>query len=980
LSLSLRCGLVAAIVLSALLPLEADSAPFDLAGPRIDVRVARKGRTLPIAETPNLQAGDRLWIHPDLPASQSARYLMVVVFLRGATNPPPDKWFTRAETWTRPVSEEGVFVTVPEGAQQALLLLAPETGGDFKTLRSAVRGRPGSFVRSTQDLDQASLDRSRLNAYLDSVRKASASDPVSLHDTSVLLTRSLNLKLKEDCFDQAAAEQEQCLTQDGDQLVLNDGHSQSVVSALTSSAAPDLVTQLSFTQTAGAGYYSPYVGAIVDLARLLDSMHTAQYQYIPALSLPQADSLDLKLNNPPSFHNPKSVIVVALPAVTPTQLPPLRAVDAKRVYCLAGKEAVLPAEGAPLVYSTSYAHGLELAVRDSSGKAVSLPVHADAAKGGFVVDASGVAAGRLPARLTGEITGEWGFSAWKGPTFSLATPHATSWKVAASDATALVVGRDDDLHLQGDAAICVSGVKVRDGSGKEETASFQAANPDEIAVKVPLAHAAPGPVTLVIQQQGLAKAEEVKLQSYAEAGHLDGFHLHAGDSLGYLFGTRLDEVAGLEVGGVHFAPGRLSRNGDKDALEMQAQAGQKQSPGALGAGAAVSAKVELKDGRTLELATTIEPPRPEVALLSKSVQPGDLGGGAEAGGAGAAGTLQLTDANELPLGNPISFVLKAVTPATFGRNEHIEIATADGSLHTTLTLADGSLLLQDSATVLGTFNPLNSFGRSAFGLLQLRPVDATGALGNWSPLGTLVRVPELKSLTCPAAAEGAAGGAGAGSRAGQETAKPGAAGESGTAQATAEAPPCTLSGTNLFLVDAIAADAHFARSVSVPDGFTGATLAVPRPSGDGRLYVRLRDDPGVTNTISFPAAVQAPARESARGKSGRGVAAASGRAVAPAPGQAVPAASGTAAPAPAGAAVPAPATPGTTAPAAPATQGTAAPAAPASQGTAAPNSSSPARPAASGSGAAGSGAAGAGAAGATPGGAGSAPRAATGPA
>ena len=145
--------LFAGITLLGLAPgAAADSAAFDLIGPRVDVRVQRAGVTLPIAEVPNLQAGDRLWIHPDLPDTQSVRYLMVVVFLRGATNPPPDSWFTRVETWSKPVHDEGVFVTVPEEAEEALVFLAPETGGAFSTLRAAVRGKPGAFVRASQDL------------------------------------------------------------------------------------------------------------------------------------------------------------------------------------------------------------------------------------------------------------------------------------------------------------------------------------------------------------------------------------------------------------------------------------------------------------------------------------------------------------------------------------------------------------------------------------------------------------------------------------------------------------------------------------------------------------------------------------------------------------------------------------------------------------------------------------------------------------
>ena len=138
----------------------ADTAPpFDLSGPKVDVRVKRGAVTLPVGEAPNLPPGDRLWIHPDLPGSQSAHFVLIVAFLRGATNPPPAEWFTRVETWTREAREEGVFVTVPPEAQQELLFLAPETGGDFSTLRKTVTNRPGAFVRAVQDLQAASWDR-----------------------------------------------------------------------------------------------------------------------------------------------------------------------------------------------------------------------------------------------------------------------------------------------------------------------------------------------------------------------------------------------------------------------------------------------------------------------------------------------------------------------------------------------------------------------------------------------------------------------------------------------------------------------------------------------------------------------------------------------------------------------------------------------------------------------------------------------------
>ncbi len=73
---------------------QAGTAAFDLPGPRIEVRVTRAGKTLPVSEVPNLQPGDRIWMHPDLPPEQSVHYLLVAAFLRGATNPPPENWFT----------------------------------------------------------------------------------------------------------------------------------------------------------------------------------------------------------------------------------------------------------------------------------------------------------------------------------------------------------------------------------------------------------------------------------------------------------------------------------------------------------------------------------------------------------------------------------------------------------------------------------------------------------------------------------------------------------------------------------------------------------------------------------------------------------------------------------------------------------------------------------------------------------------------
>src|ERR687896_425215 len=78
--------------------------------------------------------------------------------------------------------------------------------------------------------------------------------------------------------------------------------------------------------------------------------------------------LTLTLNTPPSFHDPKSVLVAALPAVEEALPPPLHAVSPKDIYCARRNSLVLPVEGAPLVFSTEYAHDTFLRVKAKSGE------------------------------------------------------------------------------------------------------------------------------------------------------------------------------------------------------------------------------------------------------------------------------------------------------------------------------------------------------------------------------------------------------------------------------------------------------------------------------------------------------------------------------------------------------------------------------------------------------------------------------------
>ncbi len=795
----------------------ADNAAFDLSGPRVEVRVSRGGQELPIADVPNLQVGDRLWVHPAFPENQSAHYLLIVAFLRGTTNPPPETWFTRIECWNKHVRQEGTIITVPRGAEQALLFLAPETGGDFSTLRSNVRGKPGAFVRASQDLVRASLDRSRLNVYLAAVKQASNEEPDQLKQETTLLARSLSIKLDGDCFKKPIDEQASCLTQNSNSLVLDDPHSQSMVAELTSNGGADLIGQISSTPWAGAGYYSPYVGAIVDVARLLTAFHTADYQYIPALAVPKADQLNLLLNAAPSFEKPKSVLVIGLPAIEPAQLPPLRPVDAKGVYCATNPALVLPADGAPLVFSTTLGQDWILHLWSKSGASLDLPVKPDAARGGFVIDKGAVGKqgsdahsadmklAQLPAEVSGTLRGKWGFDAFEGPTFHLRTAQPATWTVASADQSALIVGRDDTLHLKSEAAVCVDSVSVTDGTGKQIKVTNKVAGADGLQVQLALKDEAAGLLTMKIKQFGLPDADKLELHSYAEAGHLESFTIDAGDHQGVLKGSRLDEVASLEVGGIQFAPSRLTRVESQDQLQMSAPTSADIKT--LQAGEAETAQVTLKDGRVLKLPATIQSSRPKINLISKSV---------DRDTSTTHASIQLGSDDELPLDAKLSFSLKTQNPQSFPHDEKIEVATQDDSAHTVLSLADGTLTLQDSQTVVATLDPQKQLGPSAFGPLRFRPVAANGEQGDWQPLATLVRLPAVEGLRCP----------------------------------DTEDKQCTLQGSGLYLLDAVSGDPQFQQSTPVPDGFAGSTLIVPRPDGQN-LYVRLRDDPSAVNKLQL---------------------------------------------------------------------------------------------------------------------------------
>ncbi len=313
-------------------------------------------------------------------------------------------------------------------------------------------------------------------------------------------------------------------------------------------------------------------------------------------------------------------------------------------------------------------------------------------------------------------------------------------------------------------------------------------------------------MTLLVKQYGDEQADPIPIHTFADAGRIDGFSIHAGDIVGTLKGNRLDEVASLVFKNMIFVPGELTSNHGVDELPMVAQ-----DPAAVGAlkperGAA--AKVTLKDGRVFPSTGTVDAPRPAVTLLGMNVQPS---------ASSHDSNIQLAHPSELPQDAILTFSLRTQSPAAFTHDANIEVTTSDESSSAMLSFANGGVMLENSQVAVATLNPAKVFGGAAFGPLQFR-INSKGVVGDWQPLANLVRLPVLKELKCPATPELA----------------------------------CKLSGSNLFLIDSIADEPQFTHAVKVPDGFLGSALPVPHPKS-GTLFVKLRDDPSVVNATSLTA-------------------------------------------------------------------------------------------------------------------------------
>ena len=181
-----------------------------------------------------------------------------------------------------------------------------------------------------------------------------------------------------------------------------------------------------------------------------------------------------------------------------------------------------------------------------------------------------------------------------------------------------------------------------------------------------------------------------------------------------LKGTRLDEVATMTVNNVVFSPAAALSH-TRQRRFARAWPLRHPRPPAFMPTISVAVKVTLKDGRVLDLDSTVQSPRPSVKLMNKSVHLD-----------GPPSVVQLGSQDELPDHATVDFLCAGGYAGVFPRDQKIEVASNDNCFSTVLRVGEGGIVLQDSKTALVTLDPAKAFGGSAFGPLRFRPVSAHG--------------------------------------------------------------------------------------------------------------------------------------------------------------------------------------------------------------------------------------------------------------
>ena len=341
-------------------------------------------------------------------------------------------------------------------------------------------------------------------------------NPGVLKDTTPLLARSLGIRVDEKCLDRLPQLQAPCLMQGQETLILNDGHSVSIVEALTNGPASDLVMAASCNTAGGVRLLQPVSRlAAAILAGCSIRFGVANYQYIPALATAVGKQLTLddstrrrrfKIRNRCSLRRCRRSSRRCLHRCTPSARKTSTA-RAEIRWCCRSKarrwcfrpsmrttrSCASPARTA----KRSICRRRRMRRRAASS---SIPRRLQTAS--------------LEDRFEGSLHGYWGFEKFDGPGFQLVNTQSQAWAPSSTDDESLIVGRANTIHLQAGSVACIDRIMVKDPAGKELRVEWSPVKANEVQINLPLQQAQPGPLTAArfpVRRERTASARAARL-------------------------------------------------------------------------------------------------------------------------------------------------------------------------------------------------------------------------------------------------------------------------------------------------------------------------------------------------------------------------------------------------------------------------------------------------------------------------------------
>ena len=86
----------------------------------------------------------------------------------------------------------------------------------------------------------------------------------------------------------------------------------------------------------------------------------------------------------------------------------------------------------------------------------------------------------LEDRFEGSLHGYWGFEKFDGPGFQLVNTHSQAWTPSSTDDGSLIVGRANTIHLQAGSVACIDRIMVKDPAGKELRVEWSPVKANEV--------------------------------------------------------------------------------------------------------------------------------------------------------------------------------------------------------------------------------------------------------------------------------------------------------------------------------------------------------------------------------------------------------------------------------------------------------------------------------------------------------------------